>query len=269
MDGYWGAVTADYDWCEQNYVVTSYIAEFWNCVSSIAIFSCGLYYLRQSLRFNYGLRFTLASCIVAVIGLGSIAFHGTLTKYGQWLDEIPMLFGSLIFFYITCCNSMTKTNEKKYSTTLGVILLSIGVATTYIYFTIGFFFFLVMYIAVVASVFGITLYQLRPKSPARKYALYSIGMYIFGFAAFWIPEQIVCGNRNIDRHDSGLLALPVPLHAFFHLTSAVGPVYMLVYLSFEYLERRKRKPTLVYEKYHALLFFMSVDVVHCSEAIEV
>ena len=64
-------------------------------------------------------------------------------------------------------------------------------------------------------------------------------MYIFGFAAFWIPEQVVCGNRNIDRHDSGLLALPVPLHAFFHLTSAVGPVYMLVYLSFEYLERRK------------------------------
>ena len=94
-------------------------------------------------------------------------------------------------------------------------------------------------------------------------------MYIFGFAAFWIPEQVVCGNRDIDRHDSGLLALPVPLHAFFHLTSAVGPVYMLVYLSFEYLARRKRRPTLVYEKYHVLLCFMNLDVVHCSEAMEV
>lgn len=28
--GYWGEPTSTLDWCEENYIVTPYIAEFWN-----------------------------------------------------------------------------------------------------------------------------------------------------------------------------------------------------------------------------------------------
>ncbi|KAK3094993.1 hypothetical protein FSP39_008837 [Pinctada imbricata] len=35
VDGLWGSPTATIDWCEENYKVTPFIAEFWNTLSNI------------------------------------------------------------------------------------------------------------------------------------------------------------------------------------------------------------------------------------------
>jgi len=35
--GYWGKRTATIDWCESNYEVTSFIAEFWNTISNLVM----------------------------------------------------------------------------------------------------------------------------------------------------------------------------------------------------------------------------------------
>jgi len=40
--GYWGEVTATMDWCERNYVVTPYIAEFYNTISNLGFISLSL-----------------------------------------------------------------------------------------------------------------------------------------------------------------------------------------------------------------------------------
>jgi dihydroceramidase len=47
-----------------------------------------------------GFKFSLASLALIVIGVGSFAFHGTLLRSAQMLDEIPMLWGSLSFLWI-------------------------------------------------------------------------------------------------------------------------------------------------------------------------
>lgn len=41
--GYWGPPTATIDWCEDNYIHSFYIAEFWNTVSNACIFVPPLY----------------------------------------------------------------------------------------------------------------------------------------------------------------------------------------------------------------------------------
>ena len=46
------------------------------------------------------LKFWASYIGVFVIGLGSVAFHGTLLRWGQVLDEVPMLWASLCFLYV-------------------------------------------------------------------------------------------------------------------------------------------------------------------------
>ena len=38
---FWGPVTANYDWCESNYAVSQYVAEFFNSISSLPTFTVG------------------------------------------------------------------------------------------------------------------------------------------------------------------------------------------------------------------------------------
>jgi len=97
---YWGTPSASVDWCEKNYEVCHFIAEFWNTFSSSLIAIVGLLGVYLSLRERQEPRFAVLHGIIIVVGLGSVAFHGTLLLEYQLLDELPMLWGMLGFMYI-------------------------------------------------------------------------------------------------------------------------------------------------------------------------
>ena len=86
-EGYWPEPTADFDWCEINYVYTPYVAELWNSVTSL-LFCVGPILLWSRTR-DLQVRLNLA--LVVAIGLGSFAFHATLQYRDQLLDELPMI----------------------------------------------------------------------------------------------------------------------------------------------------------------------------------
>eukprot|EP00808_Paulinella_micropora_P020760 g9613.t1 len=104
--GYWGEVTSTKDWCEDNYVWSHYVAEFFNCISSAAmvLVACfGLYMHSGRIEARFGLAFF---CVM-IVGFGSAAFHGTLLFHMQMLDEVPMLFAVFTLVYILL-NNKTK-----------------------------------------------------------------------------------------------------------------------------------------------------------------
>jgi len=100
LPGYWGAVTASIDWCEPNYVVSFFIAEFWNTVSNFLLAFLPLICLYQYTRERYQFRFKLMCILVSSVGVGSALFHGTLKFYCQLADELPMLWATLIQLYV-------------------------------------------------------------------------------------------------------------------------------------------------------------------------
>lgn len=104
-------MTSSIDWCERNYVVNPYIAEFWNSVSNIVIVLVGLWNLRASYKQRYEPRYAILSLGVAVVGVGSFAFHGTLLFSSQIADEVPMIYSILIWNY---CLYHIESVEKKH-----------------------------------------------------------------------------------------------------------------------------------------------------------
>lgn len=112
--GYWSPHTATIDWCESNYAVTHYIAEFWNTISNLVMILFPLYGVYWSWKHTaYAQRnstptnrlFEVSSTIVwchiglVMVGIGSWAFHMTLLYPAQLLDELPMIFGSAFLIY--------------------------------------------------------------------------------------------------------------------------------------------------------------------------
>ena len=48
--GYWGPPTSTLDWCETNYEVSFYIAEFWNTVTNLSMIIPPIYGMFDSIR---------------------------------------------------------------------------------------------------------------------------------------------------------------------------------------------------------------------------
>lgn len=76
--GFWGEPTSTLDWCESNYEVTYYIAEFWNTVSNLAMILPSITAFYYSWRNDVEKRFMLLFTLFGLVGFGSWAFHMTL-----------------------------------------------------------------------------------------------------------------------------------------------------------------------------------------------
>lgn len=114
QNGFWGERTATIDWCEKNYEVTYYIAEFWNTVSNLVLILFPMYGLYWSFKHisysnknstqqkkHFTIPGSLLLCHLGLIavGVGSWMFHMTLLYPMQLLDELPMIFGTGILIY--------------------------------------------------------------------------------------------------------------------------------------------------------------------------
>ena len=75
-------------WCEDKFVYSSLIAEFWNSFSSFFFTLMGIYgyYIHKELNLDNYTWFMLAS-----IGLTSFIFHSTLSFFGQFIDEFSII----------------------------------------------------------------------------------------------------------------------------------------------------------------------------------
>lgn len=81
---YWGEADASISFCEDKYVVSEYIAEWYNTWSAISYIIVGMYFSFTKLNeVGYALIMT---------GIGTAMLHGTCRYYGQWIDEMSMLF---------------------------------------------------------------------------------------------------------------------------------------------------------------------------------
>jgi hypothetical protein len=101
------------DWCEKNYTVVDYIAEFWNTITGLAIAISAIYFRSNHKTSELNNVFWY----LILVSIGTILFHATLLYKYQLLDEMPMLLIAMEYLRIVTnlntfeavTNSWTKT----------------------------------------------------------------------------------------------------------------------------------------------------------------
>ncbi|KAI8873966.1 alkaline phytoceramidase [Ramicandelaber brevisporus] len=129
---YWGPRTANVDFCEEDYEITQYIAEWWNTWSNATFIILALYGLVSSRSLE--LRFKLCYLSMVILGIGSTMFHATLRIEEQMYDEVPMVIVLTIFIY-SLFSSHTKVGAPPRWGLLAT-LFSICLGLWYAYFVV-------------------------------------------------------------------------------------------------------------------------------------
>ncbi|XP_062391868.1 alkaline ceramidase 3 [Sardina pilchardus] len=240
--GYWGKPTSTLDWCEENYVVSFYIAEFWNTVSNLMMILPPIYGAWHTLRNGLEVRYVYSFLGLAAVGIGSWCFHMTLKYEMQLLDELPMIYSCCIFVY--CIYECFKQeNAINYLPISLLLLFSISVSLVYLQWKEPIF-HQVMYGALVAClvircVFIVTwVYpQLRPLCYT------SLGVFLLGFL-LWNIDNLLCDSLRAARQTlpSGV-GVVTQFHGWWHILTGLGS-YLHILLSLQirstYLKHRPK-----------------------------
>lgn len=229
--GYWGPPTSTIDWCEENYVVSYYIAEFWNTISNLAMILpsfVGYYY---ALKNDLDRRFLVCFVAFGLVGFGSWFFHMTLLYEMQLFDELPMIWGSIILLYtmMKYYYEIYQTNRKE-NIQLIMKLFLYGFITTLIYliFKVPILFqasygFLVVYILYL----DICFVKYRPCN--RTIFTVSLLFYHGGFL-LWLIDNFCCQQLINIRQSMPILNSITQLHAWWHLFAGYGAYLHILFV---------------------------------------
>jgi len=226
LEGFW-TPTSSIDWCERNYIVSWYIAEFWNTLSSLIIILCGAMDLHHALKMKSELRFQLYALSVIMVGIGTVAFHGSLTYIGQLGDELPMVWCMMVSWYILITMEQ-KSNGNFLARVLTAYATMFSLVQAVGAYTILFqVHFVVLMVVPVVYTYKF-LHNYRSHPAVRPLVVYYVILWLVA-GIVWIADQLACENLHTLR----IMGVDVPnpqLHAFWHVfTGFCTHVGMVLY----------------------------------------
>lgn len=242
-DGIWGHQTSTLNWCEEDYNITAYCAEFVNSLTNLTFILLGIRGIRDCLRYKHPGIFVVAFVGYMVVGFGSLAFHTTLKYSMQLADELPMIYATCIIGYATFSYARGRT----FSLVVGVSLFSLALFITVVYYvTKDPVFHQVSYAALTSAIvfraMYIMEYKLRPalqtRSPDKAAAIMTnmwklcfsgVALFLVGFS-IWNIDNIYCVHLRSWRE---ILLLPWAVvlegHGWWHLFTGLGAYYFIMW----------------------------------------
>lgn len=216
------------DWCERNYKISYFYAEFYNSTSSLNYVLLAILGIMNSFKIKAERRdYVVFIGAVLAIGIGSCLFHQTLIYQFQLADELPMLFGTATLLF----SQINLTNTESFSKLSIVVLMMYTTMIAYIYdqtripeiFQVAYG--LMALLSALIPIHHISIlskiYPHLSKVLTTGY-LWSVGSYILGFA-FWIFENNYCDELRSFRESLPYFIQPLfEFHALWHILTGIG-----------------------------------------------
>uniref|UniRef100_A0A1B6JD68 Alkaline ceramidase n=1 Tax=Homalodisca liturata TaxID=320908 RepID=A0A1B6JD68_9HEMI len=243
-EGFWGPPTATIDWCEKNYQVSFYVAEWWNTISNLMIILPPLWGIFEVYNQGFDKRFIFCNFLVAIVGVGSWFFHMTLLYEMQLFDELPMVYGSLFLLY--CLIEAPKAANKEFFSNkpLFAFLLTFAVIFTLIYLVWPQPWFQhSSYGVIVLGSFGMKAKIIREKKCriCKRICLTSISLYLFAFF-LWNVDKLFCSSLENVRQKAPTGVGPVTqLHAWWHALAGYSSYLLVLFCIHTWYDFHKQK----------------------------
>lgn len=215
--------------------------------------------------------------MLALVGVGSAAFHATLLYEMQLLDELPMVYGATTMIYLAI------DPRNRYSLSLKkrivFLLCVISMAFTLLYISIPVpvvqhtYFGLLVFLFNVLTVWNaIQLHRLRQQKWSRFEMAQDVRrLFLNGFMYFLLGSCFWC----IDNHFCAVLqhlraTITVPpldivfqFHSLWHLCSGLGLYYLMI-LCFYVREASQGRDHCISYKYRWVPFLKPVQSGFCD-----
>lgn len=228
---FWGPPTASSNFCEEDYIITQYIAEFINTLTNLAYIMYSLHGLH---RLYISHRLTIPSTLpllgLAGVGICSATFHTTLLEIPQFADDLSMVFPTAFILL------RILTFQSQHATRMTILFFSALAAIYTIHLTIN--------KPILHSLtFGIMVHFIRTnifhllttRIPDHKLQRKMKQMTIFGATSFalgfflWLVDRFACTALTTAKHYVGMpWGFLLELHGWWHVLTGVGAYVFIV-----------------------------------------
>lgn len=224
--GFWTPHTANVDWCEENYNMSYFVAEFVNTCTNVPVILACIWALKNWCNRSSILTFSIIALIW--VASSSLLFHCTLKRIPQLMDQISMLIFLIPLMFFFERQFLTRKQRDKLNFILFFFMLASVVFMVFIP-SCGWIFH-VSFVSFLLIVVGGALQTFRRYSHDENMVLlYKHGIWSAIVAgAFWV----------LDRGYCGVLPCNIHAHALWHLCifySAFQILQVVSYLSTENL----------------------------------
>ncbi|KAM9897872.1 hypothetical protein OXX79_006635 [Metschnikowia pulcherrima] len=232
-NGFWGVPTSTIDWCEENYVVSPYIAEALNTVTNSGFMVLAIFAIVHAWKNKLEKRFILTACGFLLVGFGSWLFHMTLRYEYQLLDELPMIYATCIPFW----SVFSELKDKRGSFVVGVTTFFAANLLTWVYLsfkdpTIHQTAYGLMNAAIIVRSYRLTKHHVPDKKSAallNRTMVTGVSIFALGYI-LWNMDIHLCEYARATRREWGMpYGFVLEGHGWWHLLTGTGVYFYLVY----------------------------------------
>lgn len=231
--GYWGVPTSTIDWCEENYVVSTYIAEALNTVTNSCFIALASFAIFHAYRNKLNLRFILSALGFLLVGIGLWLFHMTLKYEYQLLDELPMIYATCIPFW----SVFSQFRSTKGSIFVGLMIFSAANLLTviYLYFknpTIHQAAYGLLNASIIFQSARLAYAHVHDKLAMKQLnrtMIFGVSIFLLGFF-LWNVDIHLCPQARATRREWGIpYGFILEGHGWWHIFTGTGVYFYLVY----------------------------------------